>query len=172
MTDEGYLQNKIRELQEELINIKTKLDINETNLKRLESNFNKVDFQKIYSIKTQLEDTEKFKTDIIKEVVEKLNILNKEITSLQFQKTAEVLKNKLNIEVYPFIKEKMQESTIKTMTLVTNSLNSIISNLNEKHNLNIHLLEHTKTVFSQEEVDKLLKKANKKHFQLNSVNDK
>jgi hypothetical protein len=172
MAEEGYLQNKIRELQEELSTVKTELESNKADLKRLESSIAKIDFQKLYSMKTQLEDTEKFKEDVIKTVVNDVLEINKVFLASNYQKMVDILKNKLTTEVYPFIKIKMQESTVKTMELVTNSMNNVISNLNKTHNLNIHLLEHTKTVFSEEEAEKLQKRAEKKHIKLNAVNNK
>jgi len=158
---EGYLQNKVKNLNEEIEILNSKLDNLKIEINKIEKIKEEIKIEDLKKIKEDIEKSDiiKFKDEITTETINRsLDTLEKYFKGI-FSKLNDKISHKINnitvSELHEYIKEQGQG----ICNLQINTFNELILYLNESYKLKIPQLEPGQLMDNKSEVKRWLRKA-------------
>ena len=173
-SDVGYLQIKIRELNEEVRILKFEIEkIREENIK-LKENLDKINISELLSLQNSLKNWCINQDIIAKDLVKQIAEINRKVIIHHYKKMIELLKNKMEMEIKPFVREECVRNGQQLLDLGVNTQNLFISNLNSQYGFKLPLQKYGElfTDKDNKKVDKWNKKVRRDKIQKLNSNGK
>ncbi len=170
MGNEGYLQIKIRDLNQEIEKLESRFNNLKSETMKLEEIKKQIDtkIELMKSIEKNIisQDIIKFQDKLYERIIENLKESMNNGLNKNYNLMTDKIINKIDTETYPYLDKAIERITKSIMNLQTNNFNeALIPFLNSKYNLKIPLIDNGKLMFNKKEATKWLKRKNGKTSQ-------